>query len=917
MHYIEYFYKFNKYFRLLIFLFTILNSNYIKCGPSYATSIALDLDNKLVVAANLYDAIRNISALAVIKYNQDGSVDTSFNATGSQPGVFILELYSGVNPINITINGITVDSNNKIVVTGIANFKFSNPVLSDFLIVVRINPDGTLDRSFASLSQQPGLVIYAAQSFNIGGNAVKIDYENKIVVTGFYNNAFLSEILVVKINQDGTLDNSFALSGAIAVSVYNNKENENDVGTALTFDNNNNIIVGGTTTTQQAVLSQESVSAPITNFVILSIDPAGFLNPNFGTFSLQNGITVTNITGMDYLTSIALDSKNRIVAAGYTNIATNQLAPNDYNPVSNTEFAIVRYLYNGQLDTTFGTSKNALSQNYIKNIPGVVVTNLNGDTDNIYGLAIDNNNKIVVTGQGNIGATTQVTSTNNIANSNIPASLAGQPDATVASTNLQLQTPSVEAFTSARYNQDGSLDTTFNPSGANSKRAGVVVTSVLNNTYPSTIISSQAAAILIDNNNKIVTAGRSNNGIFNDVTLIRYNNDGSFDTSFNGNFTSTTPGVVITSIELGNNPYGPENQNFDKVNKMIGDKELEYFVPKLESLEAYKLRNNIDVSNNKNSSLNLKQNIKEIGLKKDGLDNLDNQIKNDSINFKNSRNNIDINISLKDSKYNIFKDEKRGLIFTNSPILLLKGDAFPESNIEIKLNNIIKNLKVGLDGLWHSDINLDQSSNNLEIHNDKVLNSKKFRIIFNNKIDYEPIIVNPVDGSIENNLVMFNGFAQPYSLIDLYINGNIIDSTYANEKGQWYFNKDYGFKDGEQLKVYIISKDLSTNQTIQSKESIFSISLKNDKGIKTISNNVLDIKITKSKNREYVQYYGNKNQNIKLYINGKKILDKIYKDNLIKEKFEIGKYKDKNNVNKLKILIKNPDSKSVQIEKNI
>jgi uncharacterized delta-60 repeat protein len=894
----------------LITLIFFFKCNLLNSGPSYATSIALDLNNNLVVSANLYDPIRNVSALTVIKYNKDGSLDTNFNPTGTQPGIFILEVFSGLNPIDITINSITVDNNNRILITGIAQYKFSDPTLTKFLIVARLTPNGNLDETFNPLSTIPGLNILSTTGENIGGNAITIDSDNKIIIAGFIDDTNTSYMLVVKLNEDGSLDTSFQ-NGSVKISVFGNTLDENDIATAVTVDNNNNIIVAGVSTIQQVITNQVSISRPITIFAIVNIDQNGNLNPNFGdTFS---GITTTKITGLDYLTSITIDSANRIVVGGYTIIGATQLAPNVDNPVSNSQFTLARYLYNGQLDTTFGSSGNALTQNYIKNIPGVVVTNLNGDTDNIYGIAIDNNNKIVATGTGNIGAPTSVSSNNNIANSNIPSNLAGQADATVASTNLQLQTPSVNAFTSARYNIDGSLDTTFNPTGTNSLRAGIVVTSVINNTYPSTIISSHASALLIDNNNKIVTAGRSNNGIFNDVTLVRYNNDGSLDTTFNDAHLSLVPGVVITSILLGNNPYGPQNQNFDKINKMISEKELKDFIPDLESLESYKSRHNLHNLKEENNNKDIKMYIKNIQLK--DIKNIkkeenNNRYKKDPI--INKQNIIKIEFDTKNLNDNIFNDKKRDITFTNSKNILLKIYSLPENSIEIYINNkLVKNIITSKKGDTQTDIELNKGVNNLKIL-DKYRNENRFKVIYNDTIKNQPIILNPINNSIESRIIHFKGTAEPYSQIDLYINKKLIDSTYCNERGMWSFYKDYNIKDGTKVNTYITSKDFATNKILKSKPINFSIETNNNNNLNIKK---LNIKITKENNKKYLTFNIKKGQSINIYINNKNILNKTYNSNK-NEKIDIDKYNSKDN-NTIKILIKEKDNHPLIIERQI
>ena len=69
-----------------------------------------------------------------------------------------------------------------------------------------------------------------------------------------------------------------------------------------------------------------------------------------------------------------------------------------------------------------------------------------------------------------------------------------------------------------RYNTDGSLDTTFDSDG--------VVTTAIGSA------DDYANSVAIQSDGKIVVAGYSDNGSNGDFALVRYNTDGSLDTTF-------------------------------------------------------------------------------------------------------------------------------------------------------------------------------------------------------------------------------------------------------------------------------------------------------------------------------------------------------------------------------------------------
>lgn len=133
------------------------------------------------------------------------------------------------------------------------------------------------------------------------------------------------------------------------------------------------------------------------------------------------------------------------------------------------------------LDSTFGED-------------GVVTTSLDHFGDAAKAVIIDKNNKILVAGVSANGA------------------------------NLD--------FSLARYNENGTLDTTFNYDG-------VVTTQIGSD-------DDQAQAIALQENGKIIVAGSTYNGQDSDFALARYNSDGSLDLEFG------LGGIVVLPIGNGN-----------------------------------------------------------------------------------------------------------------------------------------------------------------------------------------------------------------------------------------------------------------------------------------------------------------------------------------------------------------------------
>jgi uncharacterized delta-60 repeat protein len=117
-----------------------------------ASSVAIRPDGRIVVAgATNFHATDNgngtytfsDAALAIAEYNYDGSPDTGFNGNGK----FTLNLTSGAD----ALSAVAIDSSGpvyKIVAAGARNLVYGGSS-SDFLLL-RLNPDGTLDPNFGS-----------------------------------------------------------------------------------------------------------------------------------------------------------------------------------------------------------------------------------------------------------------------------------------------------------------------------------------------------------------------------------------------------------------------------------------------------------------------------------------------------------------------------------------------------------------------------------------------------------------------------------------------------------------------------------------------------------------------------------------------------------------------------------------------
>ncbi len=340
-----------------------------------------------------------------------GSLDTSFGGDG-------MVTTSVGDPFNWG-NTMAIQSDGKIVLAGASLM----PSTDWSFVVVRYNPDGSLDISFG---------VNGAVTTPLGwANDIAIQSDGKIVVAGEIWNTD-SDFAVVRYNIDGSLDPTFGINGIVTADIE-----EDDSAHALAIQSDGKIVVAGS--------------------ALVRYNINGSFDTGFGI----NGI-VTNADGV----SIAIQTDGKIVTAGSI-----------WNGNGIYDFTVTKWNTDGSLDITFGTG-------------GTVTTSIGDFTDLAFDIAIQSDGKIVIAGHTWYGTDYD--------------------------------------FAVSRYNPDGSLDASFG-------RGGIVTTRVGSQ-------GGEAYSIAIQSNGKIVVAGSALTDSGRDFGVVRYNSDGSLDTSFG------IGGIVITVV---------------------------------------------------------------------------------------------------------------------------------------------------------------------------------------------------------------------------------------------------------------------------------------------------------------------------------------------------------------------------------
>jgi FG-GAP repeat. len=192
-----------------------------------ASDLAVQADNKIVMAGGCRS--QNIDKLCIARYNENGSLDTTFGGKG-----FVLtDAYAAVS--------VAVQSDGKIVAVGFVVFSFT----SESIVIVRYNADGTLDSSFGS----GGTVIANLGLYGLNrGKDVAIQPDGKIVIVGTSTQSPTippgpqeSQGVVARYLANGTLDSTFGNAGVFRMTMSNVTRGE----CISNFTASGKILIGG------------------------------------------------------------------------------------------------------------------------------------------------------------------------------------------------------------------------------------------------------------------------------------------------------------------------------------------------------------------------------------------------------------------------------------------------------------------------------------------------------------------------------------------------------------------------------------------------------------------------------------------------------------------------------------------------
>lgn len=284
-------------------------------------------------------------------------------------------------------------------------------------------------------------------SITIGATSAKVQADGKILVTGINN----GDCTLIRFNTNGALDTSYSGDGMTAIALKNGVPD-----TSVFTQTDGKFLV--------------TVGYYSNGFTLMRYNANGTLDTGFSGDGQVATHLHSNLYAYDIAKAIAAQTDGKILVTGSTG---NGDGSTNYHH----NFGLVRYNTNGSLDTGFSGD-------------GKLTTEVE-DYARGYAVTVQVDGKILVAGEATITT---------------PSGNPAYPD-----------------FALVRYNANGSLDTGFSGDGKVMTNLGS---------------DDSGRAVTVQTDGKILVAGRSDGNF----ALVRYNANGTLDNSFSDD------GKVITDL---------------------------------------------------------------------------------------------------------------------------------------------------------------------------------------------------------------------------------------------------------------------------------------------------------------------------------------------------------------------------------
>ena len=341
-----------------------------------------------------------------------GVLDATFGAgaeDGTPAGVVATSLGNGDD----VASDLAVGADGSVLVVGNRTADTGNNI-----VLVRYTTDGSFDASFGVGSEDgtpDGVVDISLGEGNDFATATAVQADGKVLVAGYHEDGASTNIFVLRVNADGTVDDTFGTAedgtenGIVNISLGDGNDPARDAddsfgqgedGTpngfvatslgkgddkanAVALQADGKIVIAGTHVAQDGS----------SNLLVARYDAAGVPDATFGTAQDESPDGFVNISlgaGNDAAQGVALQADGKIAVVGDTVAADGS-----------SNFVLARLNADGSPDDSFGVAEDGTPN-------GFVQTSLGEGNDFATGLAVQADGKLVVVGYHQDGTSTNI-----------------------------------------------------------------------------------------------------------------------------------------------------------------------------------------------------------------------------------------------------------------------------------------------------------------------------------------------------------------------------------------------------------------------------------------------------------------------------------------------------------------------------
>jgi uncharacterized delta-60 repeat protein len=280
-------------------------------GYDEAFDVAIQEDGKLVVAGVA------LSNFALVRYNLDGSLDSSFGAGGKV-----------VTPLrSIGAHALALQPDGKIITAGNSEGDFA---------LVRHNPNGSLDSNFGA----GGTVTTSIGAGIALAYTLATQRDGKIMAAGIAFDDRDFNFALVRYDPDGSLDTSFGVGGKLITAIGLRSDEAHPFGPLYTHKAGCRLCEIAIQPDGKIVVAGSALKDGNFDFAVVRYNPDGSVDESFGA---GGQVSSPLGDGDDHAYALAIQADGKIVVAGSAQVSVRE-----------TNFALVRYNPDGSLDSSFG-----------------------------------------------------------------------------------------------------------------------------------------------------------------------------------------------------------------------------------------------------------------------------------------------------------------------------------------------------------------------------------------------------------------------------------------------------------------------------------------------------------------------------------------------------------------------------------